>query len=148
MRRRKRHIVAKCVLAILILGCCTLYICREQVEDVILKKAAMKVTEKILTDKVKAEFDVPQDMDVSSMVESMDDADANVVKEIVKDNMSKETVSDVSGYIKNGDMSGLKQYVKDNLSGEDQQKIQRIYEKYKDSYGEKIEEYRQNMENK
>ena len=141
-QRKKRHIVLKCILAILILGGAALYICRDQVKSVVTKKAASVVAEKLIEEKLANEVEIPSGLDVSSMIETMDDADVATVTDIVEENMDEETVSDVTSYITSGDMTGLKQYVKDTLDGEDETKITEIYDKYKDQYAQEIEEYR------
>ena len=62
----------------------------------------------------------------------MDEADKETVKDIVENNLSEETISQATDYLKKGDTAGLKEYVKENLSEEEKQEVQDLYQKYKD----------------
>ncbi len=61
---------------------------------------------------------------------SMSEEDKDIVVDIIAENVSLGSVSDVSGYIANGDKDALVDYAQENLPEEDQKELLDILSKY------------------
>jgi len=62
--------------------------------------------------------------------ESMSEEDKDAVTEIIANNVSLDSVSEVQSYVNSGDTSGLMEYAKDNLSEEEVKELTEIMSKY------------------
>ncbi len=62
--------------------------------------------------------------------ESMSEEDKDTVTEIIANNVSIDSVSEVQSYVNNGDANGLMEYAKDNLSEEEVKELTEIMSKY------------------
>ena len=62
--------------------------------------------------------------------ESMSEEDKDTVTEIIANNVSIDSVSEVQSYVNSGDTNGLMEYAKDNLSEEEVQELTEIMSKY------------------
>ena len=62
--------------------------------------------------------------------ESMSEEDKDTVTEIIANNVSIDSVSDVQSYVNSGDANGLMEYAKDNLSEEEVKELTEIMSKY------------------
>jgi hypothetical protein len=62
--------------------------------------------------------------------ESMSEEDKDTVTEIIANNVSIDSVSEVQSYVNSGDANGLMKYAKDNLSEEEVKELTEIMSKY------------------
>ena len=62
--------------------------------------------------------------------ESMSEEDKDAVTEIIANNVSIDSVSEVQSYVNSGDANGLMEYAKDNLSEEEVKELTEIMSKY------------------
>ena len=62
--------------------------------------------------------------------ESMSEEDKDAVTEIIANNVTIESVSEVQSYVNSGDANGLMEYAKDNLSEEEVKELTKIMSKY------------------
>ena len=62
--------------------------------------------------------------------ESMSEEDKDTVTEIIANNVSLDSVSEVQSYVNSGDANGLMEYAKDNLSEEEVKELTEIMSKY------------------
>ena len=62
--------------------------------------------------------------------ESMSEEDKDAVTEIIANNVTIESVSEVQSYVNSGDANGLMEYAKDNLSEEEVKELTEIMSKY------------------
>ena len=62
--------------------------------------------------------------------ESMSEEDKDAVTEIIANNVTIESVSEVKSYVNSGDANGLMEYAKDNLSEEEVKELTEIMSKY------------------
>ncbi len=67
---------------------------------------------------------------VKEVVDSMSEEDKDTVTEIIADNVSIDSISDVQSYISSGDSAGLMKYAQENLSEEEQAELLEIMAKY------------------
>ena len=62
--------------------------------------------------------------------DSMSEEDKDTVTEIIANNVSIDSVSEVQSYISSGDTSGLMDYAEENLSEEELEELKDIMSKY------------------
>ncbi|MBO6196273.1 MAG: hypothetical protein J6O03_02180 [Butyrivibrio sp.] len=62
--------------------------------------------------------------------ESMSEEDKDTVTEIIANNVSIDSVSEVQSYVNSGDANGLMEYAKENLSEEEVKELTEIMSKY------------------
>ena len=62
--------------------------------------------------------------------ESMSEEDKDTVTEIIANNVSLDSVSEVQSYVNSGDASGLMDYAEENLSEEELEELKDIMSKY------------------
>ena len=92
------------------------------------KKAAAEKTVDILTENaVKV---AGEDSEVAQILENMSEEDKEVVTEIVENHMDAESVTEVMGYVSEGDKDGLMRYAAENLTPEEIAKLAEMYGKY------------------
>ena len=92
------------------------------------KKAAAEKTVDILTENaVKV---AGEDSQVAQILENMSEEDKEVVTEIVENHMDAESVTEVMGYVSEGDKDGLMRYAAENLTPEEIAKLAELYGKY------------------
>ncbi|MGN0482128.1 MAG: hypothetical protein ACI4HI_01115 [Lachnospiraceae bacterium] len=129
--RKKRHpIRIVVVIAVLLLGS-AVYINSDQFKDLLTKKAATIVAEKLLEDQISQSGALPAGTSVKEILNRVDKKDMDTVTDIVKDKMTNENVQAATQYVKNKDMTGLKEFVKGQLTDTQKQEVKQIYEKYK-----------------
>lgn len=73
---------------------------------------------------------------VEEVMKKIDDADKDVIENIVEEHLDKETISQSLELVKNQDAEGLKEYLSNELSQDEMNKIMGMYEKYKDDFDE------------
>ena len=131
-KRRKKHTGLKIFLFIVVICIAGGIVFWKQIKSVTSQKAAEVVVEKLLDSKISSDKAVYGDLSAKDIYNSMDEADKQVVTDIITDHMTTDNIKNVEQYVTAGDTAGLEQYAKDNLSTEETQTIQNMYEKYKD----------------
>ena len=131
-KRRKKHTGLKIFLFIVVICIAGGIVFWKQIKSVTSQKAAEVVVEKLLDSKISSDKAVYGDLSAKDIYNSMDEADKQVVTDIITDHMTTDNIKNVEQYVTAGDSAGLEQYAKDNLSTEETQTIQNMYEKYKD----------------
>ena len=131
-KRRKKHTGLKIFLFIVVICIAGGIVFWKQIKSVTSQKAAEVVVEKLLDSKISSDKAVYGDLSAKDIYNSMDEADKQVVTDIITDHMTPDNIKNVEQYVTAGDSAGLEQYAKDNLSTEETQTIQNMYEKYKD----------------
>ena len=131
-RRKKRHPVLLGVTIAFFLGISGLYICRDQVKSLVVQKAASVAAEKLFEEKLHNSGILPNNVNVSDVIDSVDKQDMETVTNIVEENLTQENIDAMTEYVKNRDKEGLKNYVKSTLNDQQQAEIEAIYNKYKD----------------
>ncbi len=126
----KNSTFGKVMISIIIIGIVFL-IFINYVYPVVKKKvsevAAQKTVE-IITDNVdKIAGDNPE---VSQFIESISEEDKEKVTQIISEHMDAETVTEVMGYVKDGDKNALIDYAQENLSPSEIAELMQIYGKY------------------
>ena len=92
------------------------------------KKSAAEKTVEVLTENaVKV---AGEDSQVTQILENLSDEDKEVVTEIVENHMDAESVTEVMGYVSDGDKDGLMKYAAENLSPEELAQLAELYGKY------------------
>lgn len=129
-RRRKRHTGLKIFLVLVLVLAAGGLIFRNQIKDTVKQKAAGVVMEQVVQQ--AGDLNLPGDIPVAEIYEKLDEEDKEALNEIIADHVTEETIQDVKEYVEDGDMQGLEQYVEETLTGEDNAKLQELYEKYKD----------------
>ena len=92
------------------------------------KKAAAEKTVEVLTE--NAAKVAGEDSKVTQVLENMSEEDKEVVTEIVENHMDAESVTEVMGYVNDGDKDGLMRYAAENLSPEELAQLAELYGKY------------------
>ena len=131
-RRKKRHPILLGVTIAFFLGISGLYICRDQVKDLVVQKAASVAAEKLFEEKLHNRGLLPNNVKVSDVMDSVDKEDMKKITTIVEENLTQENIDAMTEYAKNRDKEGLKNYVKSTLNEQQQAEITSIYNKYKD----------------
>lgn len=131
-RRKKRHPILLGVTIAFFLGISGLYICRDQVKDLVVQKAASVAAEKLFEEKLHNSGLLPNNVKVSDVMDSVDKEDMKKITTIVEENLTQENIDAMTEYAKNRDKEGLKNYVKSTLNEQQQAEITSIYNKYKD----------------
>ena len=71
-------------------------------------------------------------MDVSEIVNRMEEQDVKAVTDIVEKYISSDNVKQAADMAASGDTEGLKNMAESQLTEEDKNELRGIYEKYKD----------------
>lgn len=130
-RKKKRHTGLVVLTVLLVLGA-GLFLGRHAIIDGIKSKAIKEVSKKLMESQLGGEITVGgQTVNVSEIIDHMDEADVEKVNSIAEKYVSQENIGNYLEMIQSGDMSGLKEQAKESLTPEDKQELQGIYEKYK-----------------
>ncbi len=66
---------------------------------------------------------------VKEILENLSDEDKETVSEIIENHMDQETITEVMGYVKEGDQESLIKYAAENLTLEEMEELMEIYDK-------------------
>ena len=127
-RRKKRHIALLATVGVLALGAGALFYCKDSIIGGIKTKAATEIGRKLLEEQIGGSLNIAgQKIDVSEIIDQMDQADVERVTEIAEKYISPEA----AGLAASGNMEGLKDMAQEQLTQEDKEELQALYEKYK-----------------
>lgn len=93
----------------------------------IMPKLKAKATELII------EQYIGDNEQAQAIINQMSDDDVEYIENLVEDIISPSEIPKLTEYAKNQDIDALKNYANQSLSDYDKEKLQSLYEKYKDS---------------
>ena len=95
-------------------------------------RAVKEISKKLLTEQLGEELEVgEQRVDVSQMIENMEQKDVETLTDIAEKYISPENLREAADMAADGDLEGLKELAEEQISKEDQAQLQGLYEKYK-----------------
>lgn len=130
--KRKTHLGLKVFLWIVVILVIIGIAVKFFIYDPLKEKAVSALAEKLIQSEIASDTDATSDINAEEVLDSMSDEDKDTLNQLIDDNISADTISDVSSYLANGDTDGLKEYAKDTLSDDELQEVKDLYEKYKD----------------
>lgn len=147
--KKRKHIGLIMVTAVLIVGAGALFIGRNMIVDGIRTKAAKEIGKKLLEEQFGSVVNIgEQELDISSIIENMDEADMEKVTDIAEKYISGDNIQEAAGLVQSGDIEGLKDMAREQLTVEDKAELQNLYEKYKDQInGAELEDLQNIYEN-
>ncbi len=93
------------------------------------KSKANPITKAVVSEAIDSYVSGADDK-TKEIYDSMSEEDKDVVVDILASNVSVSSISDMSGYIANGDKDALVDYAEENLPEEDQEELLSILSKY------------------
>ena len=129
-KRSKNSGFGKLMMSLVILGAVLLLfinVALPMLKDSVKKAAAEKTVDMITENAEKIAADNPK---VAEVLENMTEEDKEVGTEIIENHMDAETVSEVSGYVADGDQDALIKYAAENLTPEEMAQLLELYGKY------------------
>lgn len=133
MKKRKKHTGLIVVTTVLVVGAGALFAGRHAIVDTVKTKAAAEIGKKLLEEQIGNNINVNgQDVDVSEIIDHMDEEDVQKVTDIAGKYISEDNLKTAADMAASGDTEGLKDLAKDQLTEEDKNELQGIYDKYKD----------------
>ena len=109
-------------------------------KDKVMSALGEKVMEYTLEQQA-SQYGIPMEK-VDEVLENIDDADKDVLENIVANHMDGDTISKGMEYAQDGDTSGLKEFISEELTDTEVGELMEIYEKYKDTVSaEEMAEY-------
>ena len=102
---------------------------QEQTQSDSEKKSANPITKAIVSEALDS-YAEQSTGKTKEIYESMSEEDKDTVTEIIANNVSLDSVSEVQSYVNSGDTNGLMEYAKDNLSEEEVKELTEIMSKY------------------
>lgn len=132
MRRKKKHIRLLAVTGILAVSAVILFANRDKIVEQARVRAVKEISKKLLTEQLGEELEVgDQRIDVSQMIENMEQKDVETLTDIAEKYISPENLREAADMAADGDLEGLKELAEEQISTEDQAQLQDLYEKYK-----------------
>ena len=132
MRRKKKHIRLLAVTGILAVSAVILFANRDRIVEQVRVRAVKEISKKLLTEQLGEELEVgEQRVDVSQMIENMEQKDVETLTDIAEKYISPENLREAADMAADGDLEGLKELAEEQISKEDQAQLQGLYEKYK-----------------
>ena len=102
---------------------------QEQTQSDSEKKSANPITKAIVSEALDS-YAEQSTGKTKEIYESMSEEDKDTVTEIIANNVSIDSVSEVQSYVNSGDASGLMDYAEENLSEEELEELKDIMSKY------------------
>lgn len=132
MRKRKKHAALLAVSAILVAGAVMLFAGRGTIEKQIKAKAAMEIGKKIFEQQLSKTVNVGgQQVDVSDVVDNMEQEDIEQLTGIAQKYISPENIKQAVDMAASGDVQGLAGLANGQVSDADRAQLEALYEKYK-----------------
>lgn len=133
MKKRKKHTGLIVVTTVLVVGAGALFAGRHAIVDTVKTKTAAEIGKKLLEEQIGKNINIDgQNVDVSEIIDHMDEEDVQKVTDIAGKYISQDNLKTAADMAANGDTEGLKDLAKDQLTEEDKNELQGIYDKYKD----------------
>ncbi len=93
------------------------------------KSKANPITKAVVEKAVDAYVD-SADKETKELFNSMSEDDKDIVTDIIAENVSLDSISEMQSYVANGDKDAIEKYAEENLSEEDQEVLKEIMSKY------------------
>lgn len=133
MGKRKRHTGLMITTIVLVAAAGTLFMGRHTITEKIKTKAAAEIGKKLIEEQLGREVNIGgREVDVSEIVNRMEEQDVKAVTDIVEKYISSDNVKQAADMAASGDTEGLKNMAESQLTEEDKNELRGIYEKYKD----------------
>ena len=133
MKKRKKQARLLAVTGILVAAAAVLFAGRETIEKQIKTKAATEIGKKILEEQLgKAVNAGGQQIDVSEVIDSMEQEDVEQITDIAEKYISPENIRQAADMAASGDVEGLAGLADGQVSDADRARLEALYEKYKD----------------
>ncbi len=132
MKKRKKHVALLAVTGILVAGAVVLFAGRGTIEKQIKAKAAMEIGKKIFEQQLSKTVNVGgQQVDVSDVVDNMEQEDIEQLTGIAQKYISPENIKQAVDMAASGDVQGLAGLANGQVSDADRAQLEALYEKYK-----------------
>lgn len=132
MKKRKRHVVLLAVTGMLMAGAVVLFAERDAIEEQIKGKAAREIGKKIFEEQLEKTVNVGgQKVNVSEVVDHMDQEDVEQLTDIAEKYISPENLKQAADMAANGDVEGIAGLAKEQVSDADRAQLLALYEKYR-----------------
>ncbi len=132
MKKRKKHVALLAVTGILVVGAVVLFAGRDTIEKQIKAKAAMEIGKKVFEQQLSKTINVSgQQIDVSDVVDNMEQADVEQLTGIAQKYISPENLKQAAEMAASGDVQGLAGLANEQVSDADRAQLEALYEKYK-----------------
>ena len=108
MRRKKKHIRLLAVTGILAVSAVILFANRDRIVEQVRVRAVKEISKKLLTEQLGEELEVgEQRVDVSQMIENMEQKDVETLTDIAEKYISPENLREAADMAADGDLEGL-----------------------------------------
>lgn len=132
-RKKKKHIRLLAVTVILIGAASALFIGRDAILQKVRTTAATEIGKKLLEQQIGTTVNINgQEIEVSDVVNQMDQEDVEKVSQIAEKYISPENIKQAADMAAGGDMEGLRSLAEGQLTEEDKNELMGLYQKYKD----------------
>ena len=132
MKKRKRHVVLLAVTGMLMAGAVVLFAERDAIEEQIKGTAAREIGKKIFEEQLEKTVNVGgQKVNVSEVVDHMDQEDVEQLTNIAEKYISPENLKQAADMAANGDVEGIAGLAKEQVSDADRAQLLALYEKYR-----------------
>ena len=139
-REKKSHKFLNFILVIAILAIAAVIFRLSAYDNVkhAVKEKATKIAITKTVEKVASTTGVSVDSkEIEEKIDNMEEGDKEKLNEIIDENVTTETVTDISSYVSSGDINGAKEYIQKNLPDKDINELQKLSDKYlKGEYGD------------
>ncbi|MCC8017854.1 MAG: hypothetical protein LIO39_04505 [Lachnospiraceae bacterium] len=136
-RRRRRSSALQKIILVVVILVIVILIAFFFVIRPMKQRLASSVAEKVIEMQVSSDTD--SDVTAEEILDVMSEEDQKTIEEICEEYLDVQTLTEISGYLAQGDTASVKAYVKESLSEEELAQIQEIYEKYQDELSEYLE---------
>ncbi|EOS26437.1 hypothetical protein C806_01173 [Lachnospiraceae bacterium 3-1] len=132
-KRRKKHTGLFVITAFLMVTAVVLFVGRHTIVQGIKTKVATEVGKKMLEKQIGKSINVGgQEINVSDLVDQMEEQDVEKVTEIAEKYVSPENIKQAADFAASKDVEGLKNLLEGQITQEDQNELEELYYKYKD----------------
>ena len=119
--------------AFLAVAAVVLFAGRDMIVKKVKTKVATEVGKKMLEEQIGKSINVGgQEIDVSEIVNQMEEQDVEKVTEIAEKYISKDNIKQAADMAASGDVEGLRGLAEGQITEEDKNELQELYNKYKD----------------
>lgn len=132
-KRKRRHTGLFLFTAVLTVAAVVLFVGRHAIVQEIKTKVATEVGKKMLEEQIGKSINVGgQEINVSDIVNQMEEQDVEKVTEIAEKYISKDNIKQAADLAASGDVEGLRGLAEGQITEEDKNELQELYNKYKD----------------
>lgn len=132
-KQKKRHTGLLMFTAFLAVAAVVLFAGRDMIVKKVKTKVATEVGKKMLEEQIGKSINVGgQEIDVSEIVNQMEEQDVEKVTEIAEKYISKDNIKQAADMAASGDVEGLRGLAEGQITEEDKNELQELYNKYKD----------------